>query len=96
MRKMYRLFFMILFVVFLTAPMGVSAWQDTFIDYAIPTQTPRDGLDYDAPPNPIFPSIPDATPSPQQLSEEELKRAEALLPLLEAVSYTHLTLPTKA
>ena len=83
MRKMYRPFFMILLVVFLTAPMGVSAWQDTFIDYAIPTQTPRDGLDYDAPPNPSFPSIPDATPAPQQLSEEELKRAEALLPLLE-------------
>lgn len=40
-------------------------------------------IPYDAPPDAEFPDIPKATPAPEVLSEEELKRAEALLPLLE-------------
>ncbi len=44
----------------------------------IPVQVP-----YDAPPQPEFPEIEQATPAPEVLSEKELKRAEALLPLLE-------------
>ena len=83
MRKTYKLFMMILLAVFLITPLGVSAWQDAFVGYAIPLQTPQDGLDYAAPPEPSFPKIPEATPSPKQLSKKELKRAEALLPLLE-------------
>ena len=47
-------------------------------DYRIPVQIP-----YDAPPEPEFPDVERATPSPDALSEQELKRAEALLPLLE-------------
>ena len=82
-RKTGKIFVMSLITVFLTTPLEVSAWQDPFIGYAIPIQTPRDGLDYAAPPEPSFPSIPEATPAPNQLSEKELKRAEALLPLLE-------------
>ena len=82
MRKTYRLLAMSLLPVFLTAPLGVSAWQNTVVGYAIPSQTPRDGLDYEAPPETSFPSLPEATPAPNQLSEKELKRAEALLPLL--------------
>ncbi len=82
-RKTGEIFVMSLITVFLTASLEVSAWQDPFIGYAIPIQAPRDGLDYAAPPKPSFPSISEATPAPNQLSEEELKRAEALLPLLE-------------
>ena len=48
------------------------------LDYRIPVQIP-----YDAPPEPEFPDVERATPSPDALSEQELKRAEALLPLLE-------------
>jgi len=40
-------------------------------------------IPYEAPPDAEFPEIPEATPSPEVLSEEEMKRAEALLPLLE-------------
>ena len=47
-------------------------------DYRVPVQIP-----YDAPPEPEFPDVERATPSPDALSEQELKRAEALLPLLE-------------
>ena len=47
-------------------------------DYRVPVQIP-----YDAPPEPEFPDVERATPSPDVLSEQELKRAEALLPLLE-------------
>ena len=46
--------------------------------YLIPVQIP-----YNAPPEPEFPEIEQATPAPDVLSEKELKRAEALLPLLE-------------
>ena len=46
--------------------------------YLIPVQIP-----YNAPPEPEFPEIEQATPAPEVLSEKELKRAEALLPLLE-------------
>ena len=83
MRKMYRFIVVILQPLFLTVLLGVGAWQDSIIGYAIPIQTPRDGLDYNAPPEPNFPNIPEATPAPNQLSKKELKRAEALLPLLE-------------
>ncbi len=44
----------------------------------IPVQIP-----YNAPPEPEFPEVEQATPAPSALSEKELKRAEALLPLLE-------------
>ncbi len=46
--------------------------------YLTPVQIP-----YNAPPEPEFPEIEQATPAPEVLSEKELKRAEALLPLLE-------------
>ena len=46
--------------------------------YLIPVQIP-----YNAPPEPEFPEIEQATPAPEVLSEKEMKRAEALLPLLE-------------
>ena len=46
--------------------------------YLVPVQIP-----YDAPPRTEFPEIESATPAPEVLSEKELKRAEALLPLLE-------------
>ncbi len=45
--------------------------------YLFPVQVP-----YQAPPEAEFPEIEQATPAPEVLSEEELKRAEALLPLL--------------
>lgn len=44
----------------------------------IPVQIP-----YNAPPEPEFPEVQQATPAPEVLSEKELQRAEALLPLLE-------------
>ncbi len=44
----------------------------------VPVQIP-----YQEPPKAEFPDIERATPAPDVLSEEELKRAEALLPLLE-------------
>ena len=44
----------------------------------LPVQIP-----YNAPPEAEFPEIERATPAPAVLSEKELKRAEALLPLLE-------------
>ena len=46
--------------------------------YLVPIQIP-----YNAPPEAEFPEIDQATPAPEVLSEKELKRAEALLPLLE-------------
>lgn len=46
--------------------------------YLIPVQIP-----YNAPPEAEFPEIEQATPAPEVLSEKELQRAEALLPLLE-------------
>ena len=46
--------------------------------YVIPVQIP-----YNAPPEPEFPEVEQAAPAPEVLSEKELKRAEALLPLLE-------------
>ncbi len=46
--------------------------------YLVPVQIP-----YDAPPDAEFPEIEQATPAPDVLSEKDLKRAEALLPLLE-------------
>ncbi len=64
----------ILFVV----PQGSWAWQNSTNGKLIPVQIP-----YDAPPEAEFPDIPKATPAPEVLSEEELKRAEGLLPLLE-------------
>jgi HEAT repeats len=64
--------------VVLVAPQGVWAWQNASTGRIIPVQIP-----YDAPPEPEFPEIPKATPAPEVLSEEELKRAEDLLPLLE-------------
>lgn len=57
---------------------GVKAWDGMGTGRIIPVQVP-----YDAPPEPEFPVIPEATPAPEVLSEEELKRAEGLLPLLE-------------
>ena len=47
-------------------------------DYLIPVQIP-----YNAPPDPEFPDMEQAAPAPDVLSEKELERAEALLPLLE-------------
>ncbi len=44
----------------------------------LPVQIP-----YNAPPQPEFPEVEQAAPAPEVLSEKELKRAEALLPLLE-------------
>ena len=46
--------------------------------YPVPVQIP-----YNAPPEAEFPEIEQATPAPEVLTEKELKRAEALLPLLE-------------
>ncbi len=46
--------------------------------YPVPVQIP-----YNAPPEAEFPEIEEAAPAPEVLSEKELKRAEALLPLLE-------------
>ena len=46
--------------------------------YVVPVQIP-----YNAPPEPEFPEVEQATPAPEVLSEKELQRAEALLPLLE-------------
>lgn len=66
------------FGAFLGASQGVLAGQDFGIGRIIPVQIP-----YNAPPEPEFPIIPEATPAPEVLSEEELKRAEGLLPLLE-------------
>jgi len=64
--------------ILLGVSQGVLAWQDSVMGRIILVQIP-----YDAPPEPEFPVIPEATPAPEVLSEEELKRAEALLPLLE-------------
>lgn len=44
----------------------------------VPIQIP-----FTAPPEAEFPDLPKATPAPEVLSEEDLKRAEALLPMLE-------------
>ncbi len=44
----------------------------------VPVQIP-----YNAPPEPEFPEVEQATPAPEVLSDKELQRAEALLPLLE-------------
>ena len=46
--------------------------------YVVPVQIP-----YNAPPEPEFPEIEQAAPAPDVLSDKELQRAEALLPLLE-------------
>lgn len=46
--------------------------------YLIPVQIP-----YNAPPEPEFPEVEQAAPAPDVLSDKELQRAEALLPLLE-------------
>ncbi|MCY4612127.1 MAG: HEAT repeat domain-containing protein [Nitrospira sp.] len=46
--------------------------------YLVPVQIP-----YNAPPEAEFPEVQQATPAPEVLSEKELQRAEALLPLLE-------------
>lgn len=46
--------------------------------HLVPVQMP-----YDPPPKPEFPEVEKAAPSPTQLTEAELKRADALLPLLE-------------
>ncbi len=46
--------------------------------YVMPVQIP-----YNAPPEPEFPEVEQATPAPDVLSEKDLQRAEALLPLLE-------------
>ena len=46
--------------------------------YLVPVQIP-----YNAPPEAEFPEVEQATPAPEVLTEKELKRAEALLPLLE-------------
>ena len=46
--------------------------------YLVPVQIP-----YNAPPEAEFPEVEQATPAPDVLSEKELQRAEALLPLLE-------------
>ena len=46
--------------------------------YPVPVQIP-----YNAPPDAEFPEVEQATPAPEVLTEKDLKRAEALLPLLE-------------
>lgn len=46
--------------------------------YPFPVQIP-----YNAPPGAEFPEIEQAAPAPEVLTEKDLKRAEALLPLLE-------------
>ncbi|MDT7041605.1 HEAT repeat domain-containing protein [Candidatus Nitronereus thalassa] len=67
----------VLGIVF-SAPAGGLAWESSSNGRIILVQIP-----YEAPPEPEFPEIPKATPAPDVLSEAELKRAEALLPLLE-------------
>ena len=64
--------------IMLVSPQGGWAWEGISSGRIIPVQIP-----YEAPPEPEFPEIPKATPAPEVLSEAELKRAEALLPLLE-------------
>ena len=44
----------------------------------VPVQIP-----YSEPPTPEFPEIQRATPAPETLTEQELQRAEAMLPMLE-------------
>jgi hypothetical protein len=77
MKKLFGLLASCLLGIFFAVPQGVGAWQDSFAGHIIPVQT------YEAPPEAEFPDIPEATPAPEVLSEKELKRAEALLPLLE-------------
>lgn len=57
------------------AEVGTSAARSASL---VPVQIP-----YNAPPEAEFPEVEHATPAPDVLSEKELQRAEALLPLLE-------------
>ena len=61
-----------------TLPGHDMSSKDTSVARVIPVQIP-----YSAPPDAEFPDIQKATPAPETLSEEELKRAEAMLPMLE-------------
>ena len=70
----------------LTALMGLALGIGPILSFGaslndkslvIPIQLP-----YEAPPEPEFPQIPKASPTPSELSQEELDRLESLLPLL--------------
>ena len=78
MKQKSSWFFLCLLGCYVAVPQHVLGWQESISGQVIPVQIP-----YDAPPEAEFPDIPQATPAPEELSEEELKRAEGLLPLLE-------------
>ena len=63
---------------FVFLPVPGAPVEDPGSVRVIPVQVP-----YSEPPTPDFPEIQKATPAPEILSEEELKRAEAMLPMLE-------------
>lgn len=77
MKKLLGVLISCLLGICLAVPQGFGAWQDSFADHIILVQA------FEPPPAAEFPDIPKATPAPEVLSEEELKRAEGLLPLLE-------------
>lgn len=77
MKKLLGLLASCLAGIFFVAPQGFGAWQDSIADHIILVQA------FEPPPKAEFPDIPKATPAPEVLSEEDLKRAEGLLPLLE-------------
>lgn len=63
--------------------MGASAYSGVTPLVQVPRHLVPVQIPYAPPPEPEFPEIEKATPSPTRLTEAELKRAEALLPLLE-------------
>ncbi|NKB81832.1 MAG: HEAT repeat domain-containing protein [Nitrospirales bacterium] len=63
---------------FMPVPDGNAASISTSQAYIMPVQVP-----YFPPPKAEFPDIPSATPAPKELTQKDLDRAEALLPLLE-------------
>jgi len=63
---------------FVTLPGLDESARDTRVARILLVQIP-----YFGPPSAEFPDIPKVTPAPEILSEEELKRAEAMLPMLE-------------
>ena len=63
--------------------MGASAYSGVTPLVQVPRHLVPVQIPYAPPPEPEFPEIEKATPGPTELTEAELKRAEALLPLLE-------------
>lgn len=63
--------------------MGLGLYDGKAYGFRSPSPVVPVQMPYEAPPEPEFPHIPPATPGPSTLNEEELKRAESLLPLLE-------------